>query len=109
MSQELIDLSKQKVDTTGWTRTDVIILVTTGGVGYLAMEAFRHFFPATPTMGEQVEALSRLIEAAGRAGAKKLKVRLSAAANASFMLPDSVKGKVIGQRDNTVDLELVFV
>jgi hypothetical protein len=48
MSQELIDLSKQAVATHDWDKVDVILLATTGGVGYLAREAFRYFFPATP-------------------------------------------------------------
>jgi len=55
-----------------------------------------------------MEALTRLIEKAGKARAKKLKVRMSADASIIAMLPDSVKGKVTSKRANTIDLELTF-
>jgi len=107
MDSELIDLTKMKIKDEGWSKPDII--VTMGGFGYLAKEAYKYFFPAVPSSEEQVEMLKRLIEATGTAHAKILKVRISAAAFASLQLPDFVKGtKVVAKHGNSVDLELTF-
>jgi hypothetical protein len=107
MGRELIDLTKMKIKDQGWSESDIII--TMGGFGYLAKEAYKYFFPAVPSLDEQVETLKRLIEAARTARAKTLMVRISAAAFASLQLPDVVKGtKVVGKHGNSVDLELTF-
>ena len=109
MGTELIDLTTTKITDEGWSKTDIIILLTTGGVGYLAKEAYKYFFPAAPSLAEQTDALERLIKAASNSNAKKLTVRISAAANAAFHAPEVVKGaKVVAKRNNLVDLELTF-
>ena len=109
MSKELIDLSKQIIKSQDWNKVDVVLLVTTGGLGFLAREAYKHFFPANPSVQEQLEALSKLIEKARGAGVKQLKVRLSASANAvTGAIFNGVKVRILRSADNSIDLELTF-
>ena len=80
MSSQLVDLTKiRPKDAAPWTfdQGDLILLLTTGGVGYLVKEALKHCFLGTPSVTEQLEVLANLIDACGRAGAKSLQVRIS--------------------------------
>ncbi len=111
MSDELIDLAKMKPHEVfgQFDKTDLIILLTTGGVGYLALEAFKYFFPGIPTVTEQLRVLSDLVEACGRAGAASLKVRVSTDAKLAWQMPKSVKeAKLLNETAGTIDLEIVF-
>jgi len=109
LGNELVDLTSIKPANSGWDKTDLVILVTTGGVGYLAREAFRFFFPGIPTVAEQLESLSKLVEASGRAGAQSLKVRMSVNAKRAWQMPKAVKeAKIVGETDSSIDLEVTF-
>jgi hypothetical protein len=91
----------------GFGPTDFVLVVVGGGVGYLAKKAWQHFFPAQATPAEQIQNLIDLIEAGSRAGAKRMKFRLSA--NTSF--GSAIGGmafKVENNTDMTVDLEVEF-
>ena len=108
---ELVDLSTMRPSKSGFAISDFIILVTMGGLGYLAKEAITHFFPGAPTIEEQLRALSLLVEACGHAGAKSLKVRLTVDAQHALQLhlPSPVKdAKVLAKTDNKIDLEITF-
>jgi hypothetical protein len=109
----LIDLTSQKPPEgfKGFSPTDIILIVVGGGVGFLAKEAFKFFFPGRPTVEEQLKVLAELIEAAGKAKAKSLKVRISTDANTQLQLemPKAIgKAKVLRQNANTIDLEISF-
>jgi hypothetical protein len=93
MSNELIDLTKFKPSEAfgRFDKTDLIILLTTGGIGYLAREGLKYFFPGVPTVTEQLQVLLELVEACGRAGAASLKVRVSTDAKLAWQMPKSVK------------------
>lgn len=112
MTSDLVDLTRLRPSSAApWTvdKTDVIILVTTGGVGYLAKEAFKYFFPGRPSVVEQLAALAQVIEACGRAGAKALKVRVSTDAKVAWQMPKAVaSAKVLWESPTTVDLEIFF-
>jgi hypothetical protein len=111
MAGELIDLAKIKPSEafTTFTPTDAALIVSTGTVGYLAKEAFKHFFPGRPTVAEQLKVLAELIEACGKANAKSLKVRISTAAKTQFEMPKLIQeAKVLRESADTIDLEIVF-
>ena len=111
MADELIDLTKITPSEafSAFDKTDLIILLTTGGVGYLAREGFKIFFPGVPTVTEQLRVLSELIEACGRAGASSLKVRVSTDAKLTWQMPKSVKeAKLLSETAGKIDLEVVF-
>jgi hypothetical protein len=112
MADELIDLTQIKPDKAflepiGFA--DIVLIVVGGGVGFLAKEAFKYFFPGKATVAEQLEVLTKLIEAAGKARAKMLKVRISSNANTVLELPKTIlEAKVLSQNADTIDLEIVF-
>jgi hypothetical protein len=111
MPNELIDLTKIRPSEafSGFDKTDLIILLTTGGVGYLAREGFKYLFPGLPSMTEQLRVLSELVEACARAGAASLKVRLSTDSKMAWKMPKSVKeAKFLNETAGTIDLEIVF-
>ena len=56
MSEQFVDLTKiRPKDAAPWTfdQIDLILLITTGGVGYLVKEALKHCFPGSPSVTEQ--------------------------------------------------------
>jgi hypothetical protein len=111
MADDLIDLTKIKPSEAFSTfdKTDLILLLTTGGVGYLAVEGFKHFFPGVPTVTEQLRVLSELIEACGQAGVSSLKVRVSTDAKMAWQMPKPVKeAKLLSETGGKIDLEVVF-
>ena len=111
MPDELIDLTKLKPNEAfgRFDKTDLIILLTTGGVGYLAKEGFKYFFPGVPSVVDQLRGLSELVEACGRAGAASLKVRVSTDAKLAWQMPKSVKdAKIVNETTGSIDLEIVF-
>ena len=111
MADELIDLTKITPSEafSAFDKTDLIILLTTGGVGYLAREGFRYFFPGVPTVTEQLRVLSELMEACGRAGASSLKVRVSTDAKLAWQMPKSVReANLLSETAGKIDLEVVF-
>jgi len=63
MSEEIIDLTKNRPSEafSSFQPSDIVLIAVTGGVGYLAKEAFKHFFPGTPSVIEQIRVLSELI------------------------------------------------
>src|SRR5262245_16502759 len=112
MIDELIDLTKMqpsKVLRTRFAPTDLMWIVVVGGVPYLAREAFRYLFPGRPTVVDQLKVLAELIAAAGEAKAKSLKVRISTGAKTRWEMPESIQeANVLGENDDTIDLEIVF-
>lgn len=111
LDNELIDLTKIRPSEAFSTfgPTDAVLIVTTGTIGFLAKEAFKYFFPGKPTVTEQLRVLSELVDSAGRAKAKSLKVRISTDAKSVWQMPDPIKGmKVLGEGRDTIDLEVVF-
>jgi hypothetical protein len=71
MPNEVLDLTKNRPSEAFSTfqPSDIVLIAVTGGVGYLAKEAYRHFFPGTPSVTEQIRVLAELIEACGKVGA----------------------------------------
>jgi hypothetical protein len=111
MADELIDLTKIRPTEAFSTfdKTDLIVLLTTGGVGYIAREGFKYLFPGVPTVTEQLRVLSELMEACGRAGAASLRVRVSTDAKLAWQMPKSVKeAKLLNETNGKIDLEVVF-
>jgi|SRR5258707_11339549 hypothetical protein len=112
MSEQLVDLTKiRPKDAAPWTfdQRDLILLLTTGGVGYLVKEALKHCFSGTPSVTEQLEVLANLVETCGRAGAKSLRVRVSTDARFAWQMPKCVKeAKLVGEKPTTIDLEIIF-
>lgn len=111
MPDDLIDLTKARPTEAFSTfhPSDAVLIAVTGGVGYLAKEAYKHFFPGAASIVEQIEVLTKLVAACGAAGAKSLKVRVST--NTQFSLPTftAVKeAKVVAEGGGTIDLEIFF-
>jgi hypothetical protein len=72
-------------------------------------EAWKHVFPGAPSVTEQLEVLSKLVETCGRAGAESLRVRISMGARIVWQMPKCVKeAKLIGENPTTIDLEIMF-
>jgi threonine dehydrogenase-like Zn-dependent dehydrogenase len=89
--------------------TDLVLIVGTGCVGYLAREAFKHFFPGKPTVIEQLKVLAELVEACGRNKAKSLKIRISTDAKIRWEMPKPIQeAKVLSEHHDTIDMEIVF-
>jgi hypothetical protein len=65
MSEQFVDLTKIRTkDAAPWTfdQMDLILLLTTGGVGSLVKEALKYCFPGSPSVTEQLQVLSNLVE-----------------------------------------------
>jgi hypothetical protein len=75
----VVDLTRVSVDfRLEFDTLDAVLLITTGGVGYLARAAYRHFDGKEARDRElQRENCQRLIEEAQHKGASKLTVRVS--------------------------------
>jgi hypothetical protein len=111
MSDEVIDLTKNKPSEAfgAFLPGDIVLIAVTGGVGYLAKEAYKHLFPGQPSVTEQLQVLTGLIEACGKAGATSLKVRISTSAQWVWQMPKTVKDtKVLSENGGTIDLEVLF-
>jgi hypothetical protein len=111
MSDELIDLTKNKPSEAFSTfyPGDVVLIVATGAVGYLAKEAYKHFFPGPPSVTEQLRVLTELIEACGKARATSVKIRVSTNTQWSWEMPTTVKEtKILAENGGTIDLEVIF-
>jgi hypothetical protein len=112
MPEQLIDLTKiRPKDATPWTfdQSDLILLLTTGGAGYLVKEALKHCFPGSPSVTEQLEVLANLVETCGRAGARSLRVRISTDAKIAWQMPKCMKeARLVSENPTTIDLEIVF-
>jgi hypothetical protein len=108
---EIIDLTKDRPTEAFSTfrPTDIVLLAVTGGVGYLAKEACKYFFPGTPSIIEQIRVLTELVETCGRVGASSVKVRVSTNAQMAWQMPKTVKNaKVLFENDGAIDLEIFF-
>jgi hypothetical protein len=111
MSDEVIDLTKNKPSEAFSTfyPGDIVLIVATGSVGYLAKEAYKHFFPGQPSVIEQWQVLTGLVEACGKAGATSLKVRVATNAQWSWKMPETVADtKILAENGGTIDLEVIF-
>lgn len=102
----LVDLTKM-VAKQGFGSVEWAVIVVSGGVGFLGLKALQHFFPAQASPEEQIRNLITLIEAGSRAGARRMKFRLSATAGFAAALGD-VPFKVENQTNTTIDVEVEF-
>ena len=91
----------------GLRAIDWAVIVVSGGVGFLGLKALQHFFPAQASPEEQIRNLIALIEAGARAGATKMKFRLSANSGFGAALGDT-PFKIENQTGTTIDLEVEF-
>ena len=111
MPDGVIDLTKVKPSEAFATfqPSDIVLIAVTGGVGYLAKEAFKHFFPGTPSVTEQIRVLGELIETGAKVGAQSVKVRVSTNTQLGWQMPKAVKeAKILSENSGTIDLEIVF-
>jgi hypothetical protein len=74
----LVDLTKMVEKPDGLGPVEWAVIVVSGGVGFSGLKAIQHFFPVQASPEEQIRLLIALIEAGGKAGAKKMKFRLPA-------------------------------
>jgi hypothetical protein len=76
---QLIDLTRVSIDfQLKFDELDAVLLITTGGLGYLARAAYRHFDTyQARTVEMQRKNLFAVIEEAERKGAKKLHIRVN--------------------------------
>lgn len=103
----LVDLTKMVPKPDGLSRVEWAVIVVGGGVGYLGLKAVQHFFPAQASPQEQIRNLVALIEAGAKAGAEKMKFRLSANTGFAAALGD-MPFKIENQTNTTIDLEVEF-
>jgi len=103
----LVDLTKMVKRPDVLTPVEWAVIVVSGGVGFLGLKAFQHFFPAPASVEEQIRNLIALIEAGGKAGAEKMKFRLSATTGFAAVL-GGMPFKIENQTDTTIDLEVEF-
>jgi hypothetical protein len=106
MTDELIDLTTMQPSKplrVGFKPSDLMWIVVVGGVPYLAREAFRYFFPGSPTVVDQLKVLAELIAAAGEAKAKSLKVRISTGRQDSMGTAWTYSGSQGSRRERRYD------
>jgi hypothetical protein len=106
-AHSLVDLTKMVEKPDGLGPVEWAVIVVTGGVGFLGLKAIQHFFPAQASSEEQIRHLIALIEAGGKAGAKRMKFRLSANTGFAAALGDT-PFKIENQTNTTIDLEVEF-
>jgi hypothetical protein len=97
----LVDLTKMVAKQDGIRPVEWAVIVVGSGVGFLGLKALKHFFPAQATPEEQIRNLIALIEAGGKAGASKMKFRLSANAGFAAALGD-MPFRVDNQTNTTI-------
>jgi hypothetical protein len=103
----LVDLTKMVEKPDGLGPVEWAVIIVSGGFGFLGLKAIQHFFPAQASSEEQIRNLIALIEAGGKAGAKKMKFRLSANTGFAAALGD-MPFKIGNQTNTTIDLEVEF-
>ena len=103
----LVDLTKMVAKQDGMGPVEWAVIAVGGPFGFLGLKALHHFFPGQASIEEQIRNLIALIEAGGKAGAKKMKFRLSANAGFAAALGDT-PFKVENQTNTTIDLEVEF-
>jgi hypothetical protein len=111
MPDEIVDLTKNRPSEafSKFQPSDVLLIAVTGGVGYLAKEAYKHFFPGTPSVIEHIRVLAELIETCAKVGAQSVKVRVSTNTQLGWQMPKAVKeAKILSENSGTIDLEIVF-
>lgn len=107
IANPLIDLTRMVAKQDGLSQVEWAAIIVAGPIGFLGVKAIQHFFPAQASPEEQIRNMIALIEAGGRAGAKKMKFRLSA--NAGFaMALGKMPFKIENQNGTTIDLEVEF-
>jgi hypothetical protein len=102
-----IDLTTMVSKETDFSVTEGILLVTTGGVGYLAKKAFEYFFPRPATIEEQVENLTKFLRVGRESGVKKMKFKMNSSAGIQLAL-GGTKYKVIANNENVTEFEVEF-
>ncbi len=103
----LIDLTKMVAKQDGLTPAEWAVVIVAGPLGFLGLQAIKHFFPAQASPEEQIRNMVTLIEAGSRAGAKKMKFRLSTSAGFAAAL-GKMPFKIENSTQTTIDLEIEF-
>lgn len=103
----LVDLTKMVAKQDGLSPVEWAVIAVAGPFGFLGLKAVQHFFPAQASPEEQIRNLIALIEAGGKAGAKKMMFRLSANAGFAAALGNT-PFKIENQTNTTIDLEVEF-
>ena len=104
----LVDLTKMVAKQDGMGPVEWAVIAVGGPFGFLGLKALQHFFPGQASLEEQIRNLIVLIEAGAKAGAKKMKFRLSANAGFAAALGDT-PFKIENQTNTTIDLEVEFM
>jgi hypothetical protein len=105
-ANEIIDLTKVPVDLKlRFDTLDVILLITTGGVGYLGRRAYEHFAGPRRIETEQKN-FSDLISLAASKGAKTLFVRVNPKVN--VYAPSGGKVTKLESGDGYVQYKISF-
>lgn len=103
----LIDLTKMVAKQDGLSSVEWASIIVAGPIGLLSVKAIQHFFPVQASPEEQIRNMVTIIEAGSRAGAKKMKFRLSSNAGFSAAV-GKMPFKIENQTDTTIDLEIEF-
>ena len=102
MSQEVdtIDLTKATRNLLKLTDRDIVIAITTGGIGLLVKKLWDAATPSSPSsVVDQLEALRKLIRDCKEAGVTKITAKISQPAFKQFRA---------SVRDAKIDMEQVF-
>ena len=73
----------------GLDAADIALIAVSGGIGFLARRALRHFYPGTSDTSEQIDNMVKLMEAGRRAGAKRMVFRMTSNADLFPKLGDN--------------------
>ena len=105
---DLIDLTKIDLNLNlEFDTLDVVLLVTTGGVGYLARAAYNHFNgKAARDLKLQTKNLEKLIEECQQKNAKRLFIRVHP--NVPVFAPGGAEVLVLSQSSDAKDVEIIF-
>jgi hypothetical protein len=106
-AHSLVDLTTMVAKRDGLSPVEWAVIGVAGPFGFLGLKAIQHFFPGQASPEEQIRNLIALIEAGGKAGAKKMKFRLSANTGFAAALGNT-PFKIENQTNTTIDLEVEF-
>ena len=108
MNNSIVDLTRVSVSfELEFDTLDAVLLVTTGGVGYLARAAYRHFNGKAARDRELQRAnLVQVVEEAQHRGARKMYVRVSP--GIPIFAPSGGDFRYIERTSEYDDLEITF-
>ncbi len=105
---QLIDLTKLPVNfELSFSKTDAVLLVTTGGIGYLAKELFRFYSEKRDANLElQAKNLAMLLNKARKMNAAELQIVLGT--GVPLLLPSGAKCQEVSRAGDTVQYRIMF-